>query len=359
MLYITESTCKVRFYSSRGGKGLQVALVKGNVYPGHRENIRQAAEILRAGGLVAFPTETVYGLGAAADNPLAVGRIFSAKGRPLNHPLIVHLANVICLDRWAREIPPVAWNLAEHFWPGPLTLILKRSLEVPDLITGGQDTIGLRIPGHPVALSLLEAFGGALAAPSANRFGHLSPTAARDVAAELGDEVDYIIDGGECLVGIESTILDLSASRPRILRPGIINAADLAEVLGELPKGRTTVSPRVPGDLPLHYAPRSPLFLAEPSRLEPMVKSLLDAGQVVTVLSRHRPSWNLAEVNWRPTPGDPLEYARRLYSSLREVDSPVNHSILVEAPPMSEEWEAVRDRLFRAAKGNLLQEVTR
>ncbi|MEK7737911.1 MAG: L-threonylcarbamoyladenylate synthase, partial [Pseudomonadota bacterium] len=205
----------------------------------HKEaaaQIAHAVTLLRAGELVAFPTETVYGLGADAANPAAVAKIFAAKGRPADHPLIVHLPSAEALDAWAREVPESARKLAAAFWPGPLTLILKRQPQVPDAVTGGQDTVGLRVPDHPLALALLKAFDGGrfrgIAAPSANRYGRISPTSAAHVRAELGAAVPLVLDGGDCQVGIESTIVDLSRGTPRLLRPGAIGAADIAHVLG-------------------------------------------------------------------------------------------------------------------------------
>jgi len=202
--------------------------------------LARAVALLRAGELVALPTETVYGLGADAANPAAVAKIFAAKGRPADHPLIVHLPGSAWLDRWAADIPQAAWDLAEMFWPGPLTLILKKQPWVPEAVTGGQDTVGLRVPGHPLALELLKAFAdagtpGGIAAPSANRFGRVSPTRAAHVAEELGGQVPLILDGGPCQVGIESTILDLSRGQPELLRPGYFSPQRLAEVLGEMP----------------------------------------------------------------------------------------------------------------------------
>jgi L-threonylcarbamoyladenylate synthase len=210
-------------------------------------DIERAVALLRAGELVAFPTETVYGLGADAANPAAVAKIFAAKGRPQDHPLIVHLDGAAQLDAWARDIPAYAFELAEAFWPGPLTLILKRQPGVPDAVTGGQDTVGLRVPGHPLALELLRAFGGGLAAPSANRFGRISPTTARHVREELGEAVAMVLDGGPCQVGIESTILDCTGGAPRILRPGMVGAPALGRVLGRMPGYGAAGGPRVSG----------------------------------------------------------------------------------------------------------------
>src|SRR5690606_3795458 len=244
------------------------------------QSLQHAAALLKAGELVAFPTETVYGLGADATNPAAVARIFAAKGRPSNHPVIVHVRDKDDAARWAAALPRAAHVLMDRFWPGPLTLILARAAGVPDAVTGGQDTVGLRCPDHPVAQALLQAFAdaggsGALAAPSANRFGRISPTTAQHVASEFGDQVPLVLDAGACQVGIESTILDLSRGRPVLLRPGHVGAAELQDALGEtvwLPDGRAAVqemtaqdraadpgvpsdtrTPRVSGALAAHY----------------------------------------------------------------------------------------------------------
>lgn len=314
-----------------------------------QEEILNAAAILRQGGLVAFPTETVYGLGADAASDSAVARIFSVKGRPVDHPLIVHLASVDEIERWARDIPASVWRLAERFWPGPLTLILQRAPQVLDSVTGGQDTVGLRVPDHPVARDLLRAFGGGIAAPSANRFGRVSTTSAAHVIAEFGDAVDCVIEGGSCEVGLESTILDLSGERPAVLRPGAVMPGELAAILGEPAVERSGAVPRVPGCLPSHYAPDTPLQLLETAAIAESIRSFSDAGQSVAVLSLHAPVICKDHCRWMSMPTDPRQYAQRLYASLREVDAWGCHCILVELPPADIEWEAVRDRLRRAA----------
>lgn len=316
------------------------------------EAIADAASILARGGLVAFPTETVYGLGADARNPEAVARVFRAKGRPADHPLIVHLADSSQIAQWAREIPAEAWRLAERFWPGPLTLILKRAADVPDAVTGGQDTVGLRVPEHPVALALLRAFGDGIAAPSANRFGRVSPTSAAHVIAEFGNEVDCVIDGGSCRVGLESTILDLSGDQPRLLRPGAVTSEALATVLGTAPALRVAGSPRAPGNLPSHYAPATPLRLVETGSIEPTVQALVDSGHTVAVLSRQPPPASLEDTShcrWAPMPADADEYGHVLYARLRETDAWGCDCIVVELPPATSAWKAARDRLWRAA----------
>jgi L-threonylcarbamoyladenylate synthase len=245
----------------------------------------RAVDLLRAGELVAIPTETVYGLGADAANPAAVAKIFAAKGRPADHPLIVHLAGHDAVDHWAEQVPAVAWELMETFWPGPLTLILKKQAWVPDAVTGGQDTVGLRVPGHPVALELLRRFAAVagehagIAAPSANRFGRISPTTAEHVREELGDRVPLILDGGPCAVGIESTIVDCSRGEPVILRPGHISAAHLEAVSGVQPRlvaGGGT--PRVSGALEAHYAPQTPLRMVAGESLLDFINAQRIAG---------------------------------------------------------------------------------
>jgi L-threonylcarbamoyladenylate synthase len=314
------------------------------------EAIEKAAAILRAGGLVAFPTETVYGLGADAANPAAVRRIFAAKGRPADHPLIVHVADMSGLKHWAADVPRGAWLLAERYWPGPLTMILKRAPHVADVVTGGQQTIGLRVPSHPVAQRLLRAFGGGVAAPSANRFGHLSPTTAEHVREDLGDAVDAVLDGGSCPVGIESTIVDLSGAQPAILRPGHIGVKQIEDaLLAQLgPAGAT--SPRAPGRLASHYAPLTPLRLVHPDEVENAVRRQA-LGTAVAVLARRSRPRDTRAALWQVAPELHEEYARHLYALLRRIDSAGCALILVEMPPDLPEWAAVRDRLSRAAAG--------
>ena len=304
--------------------------------------ILEAVAVLKRGGLVAFPTETVYGLGADASNPAAVARIYRVKGRPAGHPVIVHIGDVGQLERWAREVPDDARKLAARFWPGPLTLVLKRALGVGDYLTGGEDTIGLRLPNHPVALELLRQFGGGIAAPSANKFGRISPTTAKHVSDDLGDEVDLILDGGPCEIGIESTIVDLSRDRPVLLRPGRISTEDIAATLGATPEPRDRSAPRAPGTLESHYAPRKPLRLVAGDQWE------RGARQNRAVLSfRARPAGEKCAM-WIRASTDPQRYARDLYSNLRALDASGRDEILVEEPPASAEWAAVRDRLARA-----------
>lgn len=320
---------------------------------GLRADVECAAGLLRAGELVAFPTETVYGLGADASNPAAVAKIFAAKGRPADHPLIVHLPGDDLLDRWAREVPDAAYELAEAFWPGPLTLILKRAPGVPDAVTGGQDTVGLRVPGHPLALDLLRAFGGGIAAPSANRFGRISPTTAAHVREELGNAVALVLDGGPCQVGIESTILDLSGADPRILRPGAVSAAMIAKVLGRWPaQGPAAAAPRASGTLEAHYAPRTPLALLPPDVVIFAVREALARNEKLGVLAPQAVPITDPRIVWRQAAADPAAFAHDLYAALRELDAAGCARIVVQRPPQTEGWQAVNDRLRRAAAGS-------
>jgi L-threonylcarbamoyladenylate synthase len=320
--------------------------------------IENAVAVLRAGGLVAFPTETVYGLGADASNPDAVRKIFAAKGRPHDHPLIVHVADAVQLANWAREIPPAANRLARIFWPGPLTLILRRAPKVSDLVTGGQDTVALRVPSHPVAQALLRAFGGGIAAPSANRFGRVSATTADHVRREFGATVDCVLDGGAADVGIESTIVDLSGAQPVLLRPGWITARQLHDAL-EMPLAVPGAeSPRAPGTLAKHYAPQTPLLMMEADLLLELAASLTRQGERVAVLARcaHQPL--LPGLVWIAAPSEAKGYAHDLYANLRQLDEAGCGTILVEAPPQEAAWAAIADRLMRAVAGSAAPEAT-
>lgn len=313
--------------------------------------IQRAVQILRAGALVAFPTETVYGLGADASNAAAVRRIFAVKGRPADHPLIVHLKGAEDLWRWSRDAPVAAQKLAERFWPGPLTLILLRAPHVIDEVTGGQDTVGLRVPSHPVAQQLLQAFGGGIAAPSANRFGRISPTSAQHVREELGEAVDLVLDGGACEVGIESTILDLSSGEPVLLRPGRIGAAEIETALG-VPVARSGAHvPRASGMLAAHYAPSVPLVLAATADLDRIVREQ-SSSLPVAVLARHARPRDSRAALWQGAAADAQGYAHDLYALLRFLDRAGCGVIVAELPPELPEWEAVQDRLRRAAAGS-------
>jgi L-threonylcarbamoyladenylate synthase len=303
--------------------------------------IRKAADLLRAGGLVAFPTETVYGLGADAANAKAVARLYAVKGRPADHPVIVHFAGSEQAFAWAREVPEAARQLAARFWPGPLTLILKRSKLAQDFVTGGQDTVGLRVPSHPVARELLKEFKNGIAAPSANRFGLVSPTTPAHVREDLGDEVDLVLEGGPSDVGIESTIVDLSGAGAVLLRPGGISREEVEKIVRL--RDREEASPRHSGGLERHYAPRTPARLVPTHELDRQIAVMKDR---VAVLAFSRPDERVDY--WLRMPRDPAAYAQRLYAALRELDSAGCEAILVEAPPQAAEWAAVLDRLRRA-----------
>ncbi len=305
--------------------------------------VRRAAEILRRGGLVAFPTETVYGLGADASNATAMKRLYEVKRRPADHPVIVHFASAEQAFAWAREVPPAAKILAQRFWPGPLTMILKRSALAKDFVTGGQDTVGVRVPSHPVAHQMLQAFGGGVAAPSANRFGHVSPTTAAHVRSDLGNDVDHVLEGGESEVGIESTIVDVSGLLPTLLRPGRISKQALEAALGAPVAEKSAESPRHSGGLERHYAPRTPARLVPAHELDREIARLREK---VAVLAFSRPDERVDF--WLRMPRDANAYAHKLYAALRELDSAGCEAIVIEAPPDAPEWAAVRDRLQRA-----------
>lgn len=314
--------------------------------------VGEAVALLAAGGVVAFPTETVYGLGADATNPEAVGRIFRIKDRPTDHPLIVHLADISQMNDWAMEIPDEAYLLAERFWPGPLTLILRRDGRVPDAVTGGLDTVGLRVPGHPVALNLLRLFGGGIAAPSANRFGRISPTTARHVLEELGDRLELIVDSGPCRVGLESTIVSLVGARPQLLRPGAISVADIEAVLGRSRVACPPLSdrPRAPGMHASHYAPRKPFRVMERTLIRESISRMRGAGRKVVVITFLSRVDDLPDnVAFHVMPGNPDDYARELYAVMRALDNGDFDFIVADAPPDALPWQAVRDRLYRAA----------
>ncbi len=312
--------------------------------------IREAASLLVAGDLVAFPTETVYGLGADASNPTAVGKIFALKGRPADHPLIVHVADATGLGEWGLDVPRAAFALAENFWPGPLTMIVRRAAHVPDAVTGGQDTVGLRCPSHPMAQELLREFArlgsGAIAAPSANRFGHVSPTTAEHVLDEFGAGL-FILDGGPCTVGLESTIVDLSRGAPVMLRPGAVTREDIARVVGVEPRDRDDAAPRASGTLAAHYAPLTAMALVGRQALDVELRSMTNAA----VLALHEAPYTARVTTWIDSGSDPARYGHDLYANLRKLDASGAKRILVEAPPRTPEWEAVNDRLDRAAAG--------
>lgn len=335
--------------------------------------IAAAAAILEQGGLVAFPTETVYGLGADAENPAAVARIYQAKGRPNDHPVIVHVAPGAELDYWVTDIPPQARQLVDAFWPGPLTLILKRAGHIPDAVSGGQDTVGIRCPSHPVAIALLSAFKGGkggVAAPSANKFGNVSPTTAQHVRDEFGlDQHDdgatdgeacsgallsTVLEGGASQVGIESTIVDLSrlaTHGPVLLRPGHISAQQIADVIGALPAAPDQAAPRASGTLESHYAPRTPVTMLAQAELAAALAQLQARGVKVALISHALPALPEPQ-SQRMLPADPAGYAYGLYAALRDMDQTGSDLILVETPPQGAQWLGVNDRLRRSVFGS-------
>jgi L-threonylcarbamoyladenylate synthase len=319
--------------------------------------LAEAARVLHGGGLVAFPTETVYGLGANALDATAVARIFAAKGRPANNPLIVHVADTTQILQIVADWPESAARLAERFWPGPLTLVLPKRDTVPDLVTATGPTVAVRVPAHPVAEALLRAAALPIAAPSANRSSELSPTRAEHVLRGLEGRIEMLLDGGPTSGGIESTVLDLTTTPPRLLRPGPIGIAELEAEIGPLSRVRSlTVAAQhhlqplpSPGMMPRHYAPRTPLECVEAGREAERLTSLLSAkrhcGWATFADSAAVPSGVLLRV----MPSDPVSYAAQLYAVLHELDTIGLDSILVTLPPDTDEWLAVRDRLRRAA----------
>jgi len=308
-----------------------------------------AVRALRAGDVVAFPTETVYGLGANAQHVAALEKIFALKGRPATHPLIVHLDSARFLHRWAREVPAAAARLAARFWPGPLTLVLPRAENVPDLVTGGQDSVAVRVPAHPMALQLLTAFGGGIAAPSANRYGHVSPTRAEHVREEFGDAVRVVLDGGECKVGLESTIVACLGGTVRLLRPGVITLSQLRHEVGEVHSGAAADAPRVPGSALAHYAPTTPLRVVPGGQIERLAAELSAGGQRVGVLAQRPPLGSYRHVTWINGGTRVEAFGHDLYAHLRVLDKAGAHVLLVQEVPADEPWDAVRDRLTRAA----------
>jgi len=327
--------------------------------------INHAADLLRQGRLVAFPTETVYGLGADASNPDAVAAIFKAKGRPADHPLIVHIAGIDSLGDWASTVPETALKLAHRFWPGPLAMILNKKTEVSPTVTGGQQTVGLRMPDHPVALALLKRFGGGIAAPSANRFCRISPTQAKHVSEELGDAVDMILDGGACQVGVESTIIDLSGSKPRLLRPGHITRQEIEAVLqtelmtppalntapdpDRLSANTTALEIRAPGMMTVHYAPTTPAIRCSAEQLPDKIRQLIADGKRIGLLSYQLEIMEINQIRVLRLPEQAGNYAQSLYAALRELDNLQLDLILVEQPPQTASWQAINDRLSKAA----------
>ena len=318
------------------------------------EEIADAARRLARGEVVAFPTETVYGLGANASDPAAVAKVFALKGRPTEHPLIVHLERAGDVDRWAVDIPDAARELADRFWPGALTLILRKAPHVQGAVTGGQDSVGLRVPAG-LANKLLVAFNrlgdrGGIAAPSANRFGHVSPTTAQHVRDEFGPGLP-VLDGGPCEIGLESTIVDFSREVPVLLRPGGISRARIEQVLGAALGQDLAGAPRASGTLAAHYAPRTALTLVDRSTVADELRN----PEVAVLALGYQPAHACVRA-WIAGSGDPLDYAHDLYANLRALDASGAQRILVEMPPKAPEWEAVNDRLARAAAGAAVSE---
>ncbi len=323
--------------------------------PARPEDLAAAVALLRAGRLVAVPTETVYGLAADARNPEAVRGIFAAKGRPANHPLIVHLPDAAHLSRWAVDIPETAWRLAEAFWPGPLTLLLPKAPDVPGEVTGGRPSIGLRVPAHPVMHALLVRLDGGLAAPSANPYQRLSPTTADQVLAGLDGRIDAVLDGGPCEVGLESTIVDLTGCAagdpPRIVRAGPITRAQLEAALGtpvDFP-GQHTVA--VPGNVAVHYRPGTPLRMFDTATLHAQLDALPDDARIALAHTSDGLPTSRGVIATLRLPADKPGFARGLYAALHALDGAGADAIWLERPPEGEDWRDVHDRLSRAVSG--------
>ncbi|HEX3949122.1 MAG TPA: L-threonylcarbamoyladenylate synthase [Steroidobacteraceae bacterium] len=310
-------------------------------------DIETAVEALRGGELVVFPTETVYGLGANAADPTAVRKIFEVKGRPPDHPVIVHLDDPRYLHRWVSKMPAVADQLAARFWPGPLTLILPKADNVNEIVTGGQDSIGIRVPSHPMAQQLLNAFGGGIAAPSANRYGRLSPTKPEHVRDELGDAVKVILDGGDSPIGLESTIVSCLDNQARLLRPGFITRTELERVVGPMAVGGFV--PRTPGDRKLHYAPSTPLEIVDSDDLEVRAGEIVAREEKVAVLAMRPPLHTQRHMTWINAGKKPDTYAHNLYNHLRTLDRIGCVRIFAQSLPQDERWAAILDRLQRAS----------
>jgi len=332
------------------------------IEPPTEENVTRAVAWLRAGEIVGLPTETVYGLAADAGNADAVAKIYAAKGRPVDHPLIVHVASADAAKAWAATWPEAAEKLAAAFWPGPMTLIVKRASHVLDAVTGGQDTVGLRVPSHPVAQAVMREFGGGLAAPSANQFGQVSATTAEHVAAEFPDILLFILNGGACDVGVESTIVDVSGDTVRILRPGRVRANEIEQVLG-VALGPVTDgasdAPRVSGSMASHYAPRTPTIMLEERRLRTQLRAFRQAQDrgpsrcVITHSFDVEPSAKLRAIRLA---GDAQTWEYELYALLRSLDSERYGQLIIEAPPQGPEWEAVNDRVQRATQRDSVED---
>jgi L-threonylcarbamoyladenylate synthase len=317
------------------------------------QQINQAVEYLQQGKLVAFPTETVYGLGACVNNPDAILRVFATKQRPTNHPLIVHIAGIEQLSQVAINIPAYAYILAKHFWPGELTLILDKHPSIPDLVTAGQTTVGIRVPQHPITLQLLKRLNVPIVGPSANSFGKVSPTSYFHVQQDLGDKVDFILDGGQCAVGIESTILSLANSeQPTVFRPGKITADQISTVLNKSVNIQLSATPgtQVSGQLDAHYQPNKPLYIVDKQDINQAIQKLASKNLYPLVFSFSTAPENLnPNIIWQTIAQDTISFAHALYSRLHFADTEMCDCIILEATPQSAEWLAINDRLGRAS----------
>jgi L-threonylcarbamoyladenylate synthase len=314
-------------------------------------DIHAAVQALKNGNLVAFATETVYGLGADARNPTAIKKVFVAKGRPIDHPLIIHVGSIQQISDWACDIPDSAWQLAKEFWPGGLTLILKKRADVADLITAGQESVAIRIPNHPLTLNLLQEFGSGLVGPSANKYGHVSPTTAAHVLQDLKDSEGLILDGGPCNVGIESTIINLLEAEPVIMRQGAISITAISKVLRHpIAIATAQVTLKTSGSHASHYAPHTPAFVLPLNAILQQVATYLQQNQPCSVLSFSKKPANISSnISWQTVPHEPQQYVRELYANLRQHDQLQSSAILIEAVPQTVEWAAIANRLTRAS----------
>lgn len=316
-----------------------------SVQPG---SIEQAADLLRAGHLVALPTETVYGLAADASNPAAIKKVFEAKQRPIGHPLIVHLSDPARIHRWVEQVPDFVWQLVDTYWPGPLTILLPKKAGVSELITGGHPGVAIRMPAHSVALETIRLLGGDIVAPSANPYGRISPTSASHVLREMAGRIDAVLDGGDCAVGIESTILDLTGDVPRIARPGQIGRSELEAFLGMSFSDHAAVTQAVPGNVKHHYQPVTPTIGVPPEHFSEALQELTgQAGRTGAIWWRSPPPGPAFSESIRL--GDnPDGYARMLYTAMHAMDQADLARIVIELPPKTEPWLAIHDRLGRA-----------
>jgi L-threonylcarbamoyladenylate synthase len=322
-----------------------------------QEQLSRAVKKLRGGGLVAFPTETVYGLGADARNEHAISKVFAIKKRPIDHPLTIHIATIEQIKDWAINIPDLALELAKSFWPGPLTMILPKHPKVSNLITGNQNTIAIRIPRHSLTLTMLQQFGSGIVGPSANTYGRISPTSAQHVKQDLGSKVDYILDGGQCEVGIESTIINITNNTPQILRQGVITQEDITKIIGNDLLFINTIEEstiKVPGLDKTHYAPIKPLYLVESQEFLAIAKFMSQQGLNYSYLSFQECFIKDDKIIWIQAEQNPLLYARNLYTYLHQLDLTNNaKGIIVEMPPNGSKWQAIIERLTKASNGKL------